>query len=131
MGLGWNLGGGSTALGLGFRTTSDRDLSISQTLKLEVRGYKFMKIPSLSLVQIVIYRALGTITPSQGCGPVAKHKLRTNNFMLFYQMQLLVIVTVCRGEGTLLNTDTDGGNCSLNPRTEWERDGTGMGREVR
>jgi len=66
MGLGWNLGGGSTALGLGFRTTSDRDLSILQTLKLEVRGYKFMKIPSLSLVQTVIYRALGTITPSQG-----------------------------------------------------------------
>jgi len=57
-----------------------------------------MKIPSLSLVQTVIYRALGTITPSQGCGPVAKHKLCTNNFILFYQMQLLVIVTVCRGE---------------------------------
>lgn len=128
MGLGWNLGGGSTALGLGFRTTSDRDLSISQTLKLEVRGYKFMKIPSLSLVQTVIYRALGTITPSQGSGPVAKHKLRTNNFILFYQMQLFVIVTVCRGEGTLLNVDTDGGN---NLRTEWERGGTGMGREVR
>ena len=57
MGLGWNLGGGSTALGLGIRTTSDRDLSISQTLKLEVRGYKFMKIPSLSLVQTVIFQS--------------------------------------------------------------------------
>ena len=122
MGLGWNLGGGSTALGLGIRTTSDRDLSISQTLKLEVRGYKFMKIPSLSLVQTVIYRALGTITPSQGCGPVAKHKLRTNNFILFYQMQLFVIVTVCRGEGTLLNMDTNG-------ETTSGRNGKGTGRE--
>ena len=125
MGLGWNLGGGSTALGLGIRTTSDRDLSISQTLKLEVRGYKFMKIPSLSLVQTVIYRALGTITPSQGCGPVAKHKLRTNNFILFYQMQLFVIVTVCR------NSLEHGHRRGNNLRTEWERDGTGMGREVR
>lgn len=93
-----------------------------------MRGYKFT---SLSLLQTVIYRALGTITPSQGSGPVAKHKLRTNNFILFYQMQLFVTVTVCRGEGTLLNMDTDGGN---NLRTECMgkgRDGTGMGREVR
>jgi len=58
-GTGLELEGCSTALGVGIRTTSDRDLSISQTLKLEVRGYKSMKIPSLSLVQTVLQSTWG------------------------------------------------------------------------